>query len=70
MPDNTDMKCAKTAEMIEMQFGLWTRVGARKHILDGAHIPHAKVQLLGERACPGMCDDILPSAVQQVVKVI
>ena len=33
---------AKTAEPIEMSFGLWTRVGQRKHILHGAQIPHAK----------------------------
>jgi len=25
---------AKTAEPIEMPFGLWTRVGLRKHVLD------------------------------------
>jgi len=29
----------ETAESIEMPFGLW--VGARKHALDGAQIPHA-----------------------------
>jgi len=28
---------AKTAEPIEMPFGLWTRVGRRKHVLHGAH---------------------------------
>ena len=28
--------CAKTAEPTEMPFGLWTGVGPRKHILDGA----------------------------------
>jgi len=27
---------AKTAEPIEMPFGLWTRVGPRKHVLDGS----------------------------------
>ena len=26
---------AKTAESIEMPFGLWTRVGPRNHVLDG-----------------------------------
>ena len=36
------------AELIEMPFGLWTRVGPIKHLLDGAQIPHAKGQLLGE----------------------
>jgi len=29
------MRCAKTAEPIEMPFGMWTRVGPMKHILDG-----------------------------------
>ena len=30
------MSCAKkTAEQIEMPFGVWTRVGPRKHVLDG-----------------------------------
>ena len=28
----------KTAEMIKMPFGLWTRVGPRKHALHGEHI--------------------------------
>ena len=36
------------AELIEMPFGLWTRVDPIKHVLDGAQIPHAKGQLLGE----------------------
>ena len=32
------MSCAKTAEPIEMPFGVWTWVGPRKHVLDeGAH---------------------------------
>ena len=29
------MSCAKTAELIEMPFGVWTQVGPRKHVLDG-----------------------------------
>jgi len=29
---------AKMAEPIEMPFGMWTRVGARKRVLDGMHI--------------------------------
>jgi len=29
------MSCAKTAEPIEMPFGIWTRVGPRKHVLGG-----------------------------------
>jgi len=45
--------CAKTAEVIEMPFGLWTSVstGPTKHVLDGAQIPHANGHLLGERTC-------------------
>jgi len=27
--------CAKTAEPIEMPFGLWARMGPRNHVLDG-----------------------------------
>jgi len=27
--------CAKTAELIEMSFGLWARMGRRNHVLDG-----------------------------------
>ena len=46
------MSCVKTAEPIKMPFGLYTRVGPRKHVLDGAQIPYAKGQLLGERTCP------------------
>ena len=29
----------KTTEQIEMPFGMWTRVGPRKHVLDGVQIP-------------------------------
>jgi len=29
------MSCAKTAEWMEMPFGLWTRVYPKKHVLDG-----------------------------------
>jgi len=29
---------AKMSEPIEMPFGLWTRVGPRKHVLHGVHI--------------------------------
>jgi len=50
---------AKMAELIEMPFGLWTRVGPIKHVLDGAQIPHAEGQLLGE----DMPDNTLPLAV-------
>jgi len=29
------MSCAKMAEPIEMPFGLWSRMGQRKHMLRG-----------------------------------
>ena len=29
--------CAKTAEPIEMPFGLWAWIGTRNHVLDGVH---------------------------------
>jgi len=48
----SDVNCAKMAEPIEMPLGLWTRVSPKKHMLDGAKIPHAKGQFLGERTCP------------------
>jgi len=30
----------KTAELLEMLFGLWTRVGPKNHVLDGVQISH------------------------------
>jgi len=30
------VSCAKTAEPIEMQFGLWAWMGPRNHVLDGS----------------------------------
>jgi len=32
---DTAVNCAKTAEPIEMPFGLWTLVCPRKHVFDG-----------------------------------
>jgi len=31
IPDDTAVSCAKTAEPIDLPFGLWTLVGRRKH---------------------------------------
>jgi len=31
-PEDTAVNCAKTAEPIEMPFGLWTRVGPIKRV--------------------------------------
>ena len=45
------MSYAKTAEPIEMPFGIWTRVGPRKHLLgEGAHGRH-----LANTIEPSMC---------------
>ena len=45
------MSCAKTAEPIEMSFAMSTRVGPRKHVLDGsAHWRH-----LANTTEPSMC---------------
>jgi len=47
MPDDTlTSTSAKTTELIELPFGLWTRVGPRKHVLDGAQMPRARGLLL------------------------
>ena len=35
---------AKTAEPIEMPFGLWTRIGPRNHVLDGIQVCRGKGQ--------------------------
>jgi len=56
---------AKTAEPIEMPFGFWTRVGPRKHVLDGVQFPMRRGKFLGESTCRGMTDDTLPWAVQK-----
>ena len=37
---------AKTAEPIEMSFGLWTRVGPRNRVLDGVQIPPCEGAIL------------------------
>jgi len=42
------VSCATMAEPIEMPFGLCTRVGPRKHVLDGVKIPCVKGHFLGE----------------------
>jgi len=45
-PTTLAVSCAKMAEPIVMPFGLWTRVGPMKHVVDGVQIPHAKEQFL------------------------
>jgi len=47
------VRCARTAEPIEMPFGIWTRVGPKKHVLDGdAHWRH-----LANTSEPSVCGD-------------
>jgi len=38
----------KTAEQVEVLFGLWTCVGLRRHVLDGGPDPHANGKFRGE----------------------
>jgi len=45
------MICGKIAELIEMPFWLWTRVGPRKHVLHGVHIG-ASWRIRLNRRCP------------------
>ena len=49
MPNDTAVSCA-----VEIPFGLRTRVDARKHVVDGVKIFHAKEQFLGERTHRGV----------------
>jgi len=51
---------AKTAELIEMLFILWTQVGPRKHVLDGGPDPLGKGQFFRGKNMSGMPDDALP----------
>jgi len=46
------VSCAKTAEPIKMPFRMWTRVGPRKHVLDGVHFG-ATWRMLLNRPCAG-----------------
>ena len=38
-----DREPSKMAEPIDMRFGMWTRVGPRKHALDMGPDPHAQM---------------------------
>jgi len=39
---DTAVSCAKTAEPIEIPFGLWARMGPSNHVLDGVKMPLGK----------------------------
>jgi len=48
------VSCGKTAESIEMSFGMWTWIGQRNHALDGVQIHTRKSGILrGEVAGSG-----------------
>jgi len=42
---DTAMSCAKTAEPIEMSFGVWSRVSRGNHVLGGDPDPQGKSKL-------------------------
>ena len=50
---------AKTAEPIEMPFGLWARVGSKTCIRWGPDRLMRRSNFFGESTCPAMLDDIL-----------
>jgi len=54
-----DTNLTLTAEPIEMPFALCTRVGPRKHVLDGPRSTWEGA-IIRERTCPVMTDDTLP----------
>ena len=51
---------AKTADQIQMSFGLRTRVGPGNHVLDGGPDPHGKGQLWGKEESIVSTRDFLP----------
>jgi len=44
--------CARTAEAMKMQFGMWTWVGQRKHVLDGCACWHNLVNITENHTIP------------------
>jgi len=46
------MSCAKTAEPIEMAFGLWAWMDPRNHVLDGGPDPAWKGAILRRKRRP------------------
>jgi len=52
------MSCAKTAEPIEMQFGILSRVGPGNHVLDGVQMPHGKGHFWGRKEANLVLDGV------------
>ena len=50
--DTVRLSVQKTSEWIEMPFELWTRMGARNNVLDGAQIPVERGNFKVERGGP------------------
>jgi len=53
MGHSSTLSCAKTDEPIEMLYWMKTRVGPRKHVLDGGADPPREGAIFGD--CPGYC---------------
>jgi len=56
----TAVSPAKTAQPIEMPFGLRARVGSRNHVLDGGPDPPWEGAIFGERGAFVKYTDCLP----------
>ena len=46
------VSCAKTAEPTEMLFGLWTQMGQRSHVIEGAQDPPTEGAILRGKIGP------------------
>ena len=61
----TVVSAAKTAEPIEISFGVWTQVGQGNHVLDGFQIPMRSGSFDEKEAGFVKYRDCLPWAVQK-----
>jgi len=50
---DSDLSCAKTAQLIRMPFGMLSRVDPWNHVLDGVPMPSRKGTVLGK--CMARC---------------
>jgi len=48
-----DRETAKTTEPIEIQFGMWTRMVSKNHVLHGVHIITRERAMLRAKGDPG-----------------
>jgi len=61
--------CAKTAEPIEIPFGLWARMGPRNRMLHGGSRPRGKGQFWGKRASIVKYRDTLRAKIAELIVV-